>query len=733
MIIIHTYGKVASQPLHAMLEQEFPGEVYYSHGIQDQIVSLVDEFVCNAKTDTSGLRSIFQDRDRIVLGLQRASEIGEEVVIISGVRDPILRSISAAIQNLEVMFDDCLADDPSATALNLADRIASLWQVDASGSDAIRRMCQVTVRAPLHWLADEIEIPFGLNILGQPFDRERGFVVIKHDNLKLLLYRYENAPRSIELGLEQIFPGRKFELPKKNQAKDKPSSRIYEALKATFCLAHHDLVEIYANPYVRHFFSHEEILSLIQRWQCKEAPEPKTLTATPKRRATVVIATLNHCAWIGLLLDSLFAQWRPDIDLLIIDDGSSDDTLDVVCKHLESRPDIPATFLRNEQAIGLGVIPQILCYTKNHIIIQADSDDIALPGRVDAILACFDRDPRCRLVTSNALMISTEGVPIGLYDTTQRDAILDDPLLPSSERGSSRWLGATSAMHRSLLEDFPPLDPEICPYGLDLLLALRATLTGTHHYLSQPLIGWRQHSRNSHRLIGGLAMEGERREHFASIELMVLAQKIRDVQFVRERSSEPQTFDGVLANCHALFFDRFRDWSEVKVGSADPLASHTTMSRTSSAPTYVAPVPPIVTLERGIRYSFGNREPLGAIASGWSGFYTAEADWIWTSSIAVIVFRVNDPTLKTVTIKLHGLPFLESQRMRLSANGASPREFKLARAETLEAKLFLQSTSLLPGYLTLIIESPDALIPDQAGFNSDKRLLGASLLWIEAN
>lgn len=451
------------------------------------------------------------------------------------------------------------------------------------------------------------------------------------------------------------------------------------------------------------------------------------------RRATVIIAALNHSEWIGAQLESMFAQWRPDLELLVIDDGSTDGTLHVVRQLLASRPDIAATFLRNEQAIGLGVIPQILRHTKNDIIIQADSDDIALPGRMDAILACFDADPRCRLVTSNALKISSEGFPIGLYDTNHGDAILDDPLLPASERGSPRWLGATSAMHRSLLEEFPPLDTQVCPYGLDLLLAFRATLVGNHHYVARPLIGWRQHSRNSHRLVGSTATEGDRHEFFASIELMVLAQKVRDAEFVRERYSKPQAFEAVLARCHELFFERFTEWSRVRIGSINPLAPTVTARNAQIGPAFVAPVPAVVTLERGIRQGFGNQGSLGAAASTWNGFYPAEPYSIWTAHLAVIVFRINDPEIKSVSVKLNGLPFLDSQRVRLSAAGSVSQEFEVLRDEGLEATLLVQNTTLISGYLTLIIEALDAQIPQQAGYNSDNRLLGASLEWIEAS
>ncbi len=132
------------------------------------------------------------------------------------------------------------------------------------------------------------------------------------------------------------------------------------------------------------------------------------------------------------------------------------------------------------------------------MIIQADSDDIALPGRLDAILACFDRDPRCRLVSSNAVLISEGGMPMGILDAIHGDRVVDrdDPV---PVYWGALWYGATLAYHRSVFEAFPPMDAEFCPYGFDTIAPARATLLGTHHLLARPLVGWRQHVNNTHR------------------------------------------------------------------------------------------------------------------------------------------------------------------------------------------------------------------------------------------
>ena len=224
--------------------------------------------------------------------------------------------------------------------------------------------------------------------------------------------------------------------------------------------------------------------------------------AAPDITATVAVPLFNHAAFIEERLESLFAQWLPGLELLLVDDASTDGGLALAERTLVRHPDIRATLVRNERTLGAGVLAVVLRLARGRIIIQADSDDVALPGRLKTTLACFRNDPTCRLVTSNAVLLSADGLAAGLHETEHPDEVFTDPRMAAAAEGDQRWLGATVAFHRSLFEELPPIDPADCPYGLDLMLPLRALLLGSHHYISRPLVGWRQHGRNTHRLEG---------------------------------------------------------------------------------------------------------------------------------------------------------------------------------------------------------------------------------------
>lgn len=727
MILVLTYGKVCSTSLYTMLRACFPGEVYYAHVLQDRLTRVVADFLDHARTDTSGLRNLMSGNGPIHARLDEARRNGEPIHVICAVRDPIERSLSGAIQALPMLFEECISADPRATAAHLANRLADLWMHDRGDEGPLRRMVEASIRGPLSWLAEEIEAPFGLDLRGVPFDTERGYAVFENGPVRLLLFRHENVPGAVEEGLSRLFPGRTFVLPRLNAGAEKPWGEVYRHLREAFRLPAATLQDIYADPYVRHYYTDAERSAAIRRWSAEQRP-----VLSPPRlrfRATVVLPLLNQRQWVKQNLESLLGQWREDVELLVVDDGSSDDGFDVVQRTLAGRRGVHSILLRNEHSRGAEIFSQVVQYSNGEVLIEADGDDISLPGRLGAILSAFDADPRCRMVTTNALLVTSSGLPIGLYDSHHADLTLDDPLAAASQFGSGQWLGASMAVHRSLLETFPATDAELCPYGLDLVVPFRAVLTGTHQYLATPLVGWRQHARNTHRMVGTGATDGELGERFGALELMTLAQKIRDAAFVQQNSADPARLAPVVERCRQLFFERFTEWSRVRnrwLRAAEKPVE-------SSAAVYVPPVPPIATLCLGQRHHFGAADPLGVAAGHWSGIHAPEASWNWTSACALLVCRIAEPAAQGIRVSLVSLPasLAESQWVRLSANGADWQELPLRAGEQTTVELSLGPRGF-PGHLTLLILAPHACVPAEtpAGI-PDTRRLGVSLRWIE--
>ena len=736
MILVLTYAKVCTTSTSRLLSELFPGDTFNTHGLGPWLHDPLSQCFAADNHLQSNMRVFHAEAPRIAQRLQEAMAIGEPVTIISGIRDPIARSISVTMQNFETDFADCRRATAEATAEAVASAVADLWLRDTTDGDPARIFLERMIRAPLTWLHEEIEKPFGFDLQAHPFDRERGYVILSRENVRLLLFRHENAPAAIEQGLADLFPGMNFTLPHENDGGAKPSAEIYRALQKSFRLPRAALEKIYANPYVQPYYSSDEIAAAIDRW-ADDRPARPPAAPRPTFAATVFIPVRNHAEWIGRQLDSLFAQWRSDTELVLIDDGSHDGSFATALDRLSGRPEVAATIMRNGQALGHGMLPSLVSLARSPLFIQADSDDITLPGRLDTIVDHFSAHPDCKLLTSNAVRLSEGEIPIGLYDTQMSDTVIDDPVVLADQQNNPYWLGATSAFHRSVIDAFPPLDPELCPYGLDLLNGLRATLLGHQHYLARPLVGWRQHSDNSHRVSGWLSGDPVGQEHSTALNVMIRAQRLRDIAWLRTQGKlDPSRAADIEARWTADFMTRIDDWIRLRNrltgthAAPAPQAGRGAAGGTGEARPHVPPIPPIITLPRGYQRPVSD---IGAALDRWSGFYKREEAWIWTGRQALAVLRIPDPDARTLVVTLGGAPHLDQQSIFLSLDFAPPVEARLTGRHPMQVSVpITRPRDKQDALVTLLIDAPDAATPARIDPEiKDNRHLGAVLFALE--
>ncbi len=102
---------------------------------------------------------------------------------------------------------------------------------------------------------------------------------------------------------------------------------------------------------------------------------------------TVVIPSFNHAAYIDTAVESVLAQTYPNIELVIIDDGSSDNSHDVIRKY-ENNPKITIR-LNAENAGQSAVINQALTIAKGEFVAFLPSDDWYLPHKTEVQVQKF--------------------------------------------------------------------------------------------------------------------------------------------------------------------------------------------------------------------------------------------------------------------------------------------------------------------------------------------------------
>ena len=122
---------------------------------------------------------------------------------------------------------------------------------------------------------------------------------------------------------------------------------------------------------------------------------------------TVIIPTFNRRQWISICLDSIKAQTYPHIETLVVDDGSSDGTVE----WLRSQPDYAFVRIHEQPQNGGASIARNdgIRLAQGELIAFIDSDDALLPNHVETAVNVFRDHPNTGLFCCDSTIIDSGG------------------------------------------------------------------------------------------------------------------------------------------------------------------------------------------------------------------------------------------------------------------------------------------------------------------------------------
>lgn len=205
---------------------------------------------------------------------------------------------------------------------------------------------------------------------------------------------------------------------------------------------------------------------------------------------TVVMPAYDAAAFIGEAIESVLAQTFADWQLVVVDDGSTDDTPQVVAAYDDER----IRLLRIEHT-GLPAVARNrgLAASKSPYVAFLDADDLWRPHKLTRQLAMLDARPELGLVHTGF-----ERLRDGAFETVPAPAGLtaSGPLL---ERLAVQNFVANSSvlLRRELLDRHGVLDEDPRLRGTeDLELWLRLSPHTAFGYVDEPLVVYRLHASN---------------------------------------------------------------------------------------------------------------------------------------------------------------------------------------------------------------------------------------------
>ena len=216
---------------------------------------------------------------------------------------------------------------------------------------------------------------------------------------------------------------------------------------------------------------------------------------------SVIIPTYNRLDMLGELLDTVFAQEYPAVEILVVDDGSADGTREAMTALAAERRDF--FYIRNERNSGPGFSRKRgLAMARGEYVVFADDDDYytepAFFAKAAAILDA-DEEGELSAVAANARILYTETGEWGELSLPGEGRFDAAEYLDGFSQRYSKPLSTftavfrAEALRRGGIDDSLQVD--------DRVIYLRALLSGDFWLLSEHIGVYRVHSKNFSRSV----------------------------------------------------------------------------------------------------------------------------------------------------------------------------------------------------------------------------------------
>jgi glycosyltransferase involved in cell wall biosynthesis len=213
-------------------------------------------------------------------------------------------------------------------------------------------------------------------------------------------------------------------------------------------------------------------------------------------KVSVAMCTFNGAPFVGAQLESILTQSRMPDEIVICDDVSTDETLEIVKKFVARCPEKFRVF-RNEVNLGCcRNYESAISRTTGDVIFLCDPDDVWFPGKVVEMLGMFAANPEVVLVYCDAVIADRELRPMGTAFNRRSEIDLRKPPTPRELRHGIAFNGPMIAFHSRLKPFVIPISPLSMQWTPDHWIAFIAYAVGEIQVIDHPLVYYRRHDRN---------------------------------------------------------------------------------------------------------------------------------------------------------------------------------------------------------------------------------------------
>ena len=207
---------------------------------------------------------------------------------------------------------------------------------------------------------------------------------------------------------------------------------------------------------------------------------------------SVIIPCYNSERFIRETLSSVLSQTFAAIEIIIIDDGSTDSTKEIIDSFSDLRIKY---FYKQNEGVSIARNRGIGC-SKGKYIAFLDADDIWLPEKIERQVGKMEKEKSASLIYSGFYIIDDNGLVMDTFNRESSGDIIKDLVLIGNTIGTSSGVLA----RREVFEDTGGFDPSLST-AADWDMWIRILNRYGIAYIDKPLFKYRSHASGMHRNI----------------------------------------------------------------------------------------------------------------------------------------------------------------------------------------------------------------------------------------
>jgi glycosyltransferase involved in cell wall biosynthesis len=209
---------------------------------------------------------------------------------------------------------------------------------------------------------------------------------------------------------------------------------------------------------------------------------------------TAILPNYNHSQYLPVSIGSLLGQTRPANELIIIDDGSTDNSISVILDRIAAAPN--AKLVRNTTNIGVvASMNKGLAMATGDVVFFAAADDVYYPRLFEVGVAMLEAHPRAALFSALCDTIDASGFKKGRFlspkPLTAPGYLDPGAAIREMLRDDGWFMCNTTLYRRSALLAVGSFDDKLGPFTDGYMCRLLALQHGAC-FAPQILAGWRR-------------------------------------------------------------------------------------------------------------------------------------------------------------------------------------------------------------------------------------------------